>query len=386
MTGFCFLTFYDWLSCYQEFPDALPLISNTVYSRHEVSDNGELITGEFLNQSPVKKEGSFCTSITIKAHGHRLSVTQGNPTRYNRLDNLFGFTSLDDCFAVYNQLFRSLGLPDMTKCKQLFYRQSKDGSKIQRYADGAVIQRVDITTNKSVGQGNVDCYLKALSTQTYRNSIPRLHSNGKTVDWLSKEGNANLIYPSVYNKAYELRLHLLKKIKAKYGENSNEYKHVLRVIEYCETQGVARFEQKLTHRQLNRMNAQYWGLFDERILTKLQEEFLTIDDKLQVDNMTFQGIAERLISSGICTNTKAANTSASYALQWMHGETFDTRKRQVQQHRARLRKIGIDISRPCDITTFSPIHVLKTNRVDVSSLAVPPWYQLPSVNKLTAVA
>ncbi|EKU4731169.1 Replication-associated protein G2P, partial [Citrobacter freundii] len=53
--------------------------------------------------------------------------------------------------------------------------------------------------------------MSGLSTQPYRNSVPRLHSNGKSVDWLSKKGNVNLIYPTVYNKAHEMELHSLTK-------------------------------------------------------------------------------------------------------------------------------------------------------------------------------
>lgn len=53
-------------------------------------------------------------------------------------------------------------------------------------ADGALIKELHITSNKSVGKGNEDDYISGLSTQPYRNSVPRLHSNGKSVDWLSK--------------------------------------------------------------------------------------------------------------------------------------------------------------------------------------------------------
>ncbi|MFQ1018192.1 phage/plasmid replication protein [Gilliamella sp. BG7] len=60
--------------------------------------------------------------------------------------------------------------------------------------------------------------------------------------------------------------------------------------------------------------------------------------------MDFETVAEQLIRCGVVDTTRSANTTAMYALQWMHGQTFDFRKSQVQIHRARLRKIGIDIA------------------------------------------
>ena len=105
-------------------------------------------------------------------------------------------------------------------------------------------------------------YIAGLSTLRYRNSVPRLHSDGHTVDWLSKLGNAELIYPSVYDKAYELSLHLLSKVKNKFTDDSEEYRYIKRVIEYCHSNGIVRFEQKLKRKYLQRKKMFLWGLTD----------------------------------------------------------------------------------------------------------------------------
>ncbi|EDV18447.1 uncharacterized protein TRIADDRAFT_63035, partial [Trichoplax adhaerens] len=159
----------------------LPLVSETIYSQHELNDDGEITDSKYYRQAPVQKEGSFCTTIKIRANGHRLSVC-GNPSRYNRIDNLFGYTSLDPCFGVYNTLLGSMGLPPLTKTTQFYHRQTKDGS-IQVVGNGAKISRIDVTTNKAAGQGNESTYIKALSTVNYRNSIPKLFENGQTAGW-----------------------------------------------------------------------------------------------------------------------------------------------------------------------------------------------------------
>ena len=111
-----------------------------------------------------------------------------------------------------------------------------------------------------------------------------------------------------------------------------------------------------------------------------------IDEKLKVDNMTMEGVADTLLNNGICKSTYAANTTASYCFQWMHGKVFDLTKRSIQTHRARLRRIGIDIARPCDITTFSPVTVTKSQRINIQPLVPPAWYKQPAILPLRAVA
>ncbi|TYB19431.1 DNA replication protein [Aggregatibacter actinomycetemcomitans] len=195
---------------------------------------------------------------------------------------------------------------------------------------------------------------------------------------MSKQGNVNLIYPSVYNKAYELELHSLVKIKNKFGEQSQEYKNLLKVIDFCKEQGVARFEQKLKSRYLQKENLNFYGLSDYSKLKKLSDEFINIDEKLKVTAMDFETISETLLNSGVVDTVRSANTTAMYALQWSHGQVFDLSKSQVKVMRGRLRKIGIDIARKCDLSKFSPVKVVSTREITVSNLIVPDWYKLPN--------
>jgi translation elongation factor EF-4 len=102
--------------------------------------------------------------------------------------------------------------------------------------------------------------------------------------------------------------------------------------------------------------------------------------------MTLETIADKLLRLGIVDNTRAANTTTLYAMQWMSGQKFDLSKSQVQTHRARLRKIGIDISDTCDVSRHSPVHIRKAVEVTVRELPIPIWYQRPQVQPLRAVA
>ena len=108
-------------------------------------------------------------------------------------------------------------------------------------------------------------------------------------------------------------------------------------------------------------------------------EFTSLDQKLSVSNMKFETIATQLISAGIVDSTRAANTTAIYAFQWMHGHQFDLLKSQIKTHRARLRKIGIDIARPCNISQFSPVKMVSCTEIHRQECLPPSWYQMPKL-------
>ncbi len=374
--------FIDWLSIHQEYDFNLPFMGERASIVIDTETGQQLTT----TQPVLKYEGSHSTSINIRVSGNRVSIT-GNPSRINRQDNLYGFTTIDSCVAVYNNILLKLGLPVLTKCTKIIHL-SQDSDKVTKSSDGACITELHITSNKSVGQGNELSYIKGVASLRYRHMIPRLHTNGQTADWLTKTGKgSSQIYPSVYNKAFEMRLHALPKIIRKYGINSDQHAYLLKVIEYCESHGVVRFEQKLKNNFLTRNNYRYFGLTSHLSeLHTLHNEFLNIDDKLQVTSMDMENIAERLLRLDIVSSTRAANTSALYAIQWMHGASFDTEKSQVKTHRARLRKIGIDIFDTYDQSKHSPIYIKKATQVTVSHLVVPSWYEKPATTKLSLVA
>ncbi|UEC23921.1 hypothetical protein K7G93_000719 [Pasteurella canis] len=367
--------FFDYLKIEQDFCYQLPSLGEFGFIGVHL-DTGE--TQEFINMPTFEHEGSYCDKVYIKVNGSRLKMW-GNPSRYGRVENLFGITSIDVCVDVFNKILSQYNLPPFTKCTRIFYGQSEDGTKAKKYSDGALIKELHITQNKSVGFGNVEHYLSGLATLGYRNSIPNLYTNGQTVDWLNKKGKGTgLIYPSVYNKAYELELHSLTKIKNKFGEQSQEFKELINVINFCKENGVARFELKLKSRYLQRENLNFYGLSDYSRLKQLSDDFLSIENKLRVTAMDFETISETLLNSGVVDSVRSANTTAMYALQWSHGQVFDLNKRQVQMHRSRLKKIGIDIAYKCDISKFSPVRVISTREVESKPLIMPSWYRAPA--------
>nr|DAQ69857.1 MAG TPA: replication protein [Inoviridae sp.] len=374
--------FIDWLTISQEHQHDLPIVCDVLTLTIDANTNEVLST----RQPRFKHEASFSTSVTIHVQGRKVRV-EGNPSRVGRLDNLFGFTSIEQCVSVYNSLLRDYGLPGFSRCTRLDIRQGESGAKSgDRIADGAKIERIDLTTNVSLGKGNVVAYLRGVSSQRIGHSIGFLYPNGRTVAWTPK-GNGKggrLQYRKAYDKSFEMDQNSLPKIKRFFGENSHEYKYVERVRNYCAQEGVVRMEQELKSEYLQREALCYWGLFDERRLAELHSEFLKIDEKLKVTAMDIVSISEQLLAENIVDTTRAANTTAMYAIQWMHGQRFDFSKKQVQTHAARLNRIGINIRNACDTSRFAPVFVRQCREVTKIVLTMPTWYQRP--NHLQQVA
>lgn len=347
--------------------------------------NYDLETGQVSDNpvcDPFRHEGSFSTSLKITIRRNRIYVS-GNPSRFNRLDNLQGLPTLDDCFRVYNDVLKELSsdLPPFTRCTKVWFTQGEDGSKVNRVTDGAVIHEVHVTENRCVGQGNSRDYLRGLSTLNYRDMHPDLKPNGCTVQWLNRMGAASThIYPSCYDKANEIRVHNLPKVKRKFGADSPEYSYLLNLCTYLESFGCVRFEQKFHSAFLRKNNVNHYGLFDDSFFKTYHDEFLALDKKLQVEKVDIETIAQQLVRQNICTNTKAALTTAWYAYEWMHNNDFDFNKSQVKIHAARLNCIGINIRKPYDSTRHSLINVRDSRLVEIKHLVLPDWYQHPKRN------
>ncbi|WAB91025.1 phage/plasmid replication protein [Pseudomonas citronellolis] len=70
--------------------------------------------------------------------------------------------------------------------------------------------------------------------------------------------------------------------------------------------------------------------------------------------MLFKEVVSRLLSDELVSSVSAAHATASYFQLWKEGETFDLDKSAVQVHRARLRKLGVDIARPYNGSMLAP--------------------------------
>ncbi|WP_082304747.1 phage/plasmid replication domain-containing protein [Pseudomonas amygdali] len=62
--------------------------------------------------------------------------------------------------------------------------------------------------------------------------------------------------------------------------------------------------------------------------------------------MNMSLVSRLLQEKAVVTHPNSVRTTAIYFQLWKEGKSFDLTKRQVQVHRSRLRRIGIDIAFP----------------------------------------
>lgn len=364
--------FYDWIKASQDYSFDLRKVGNILLRRVDAESN------EVLSESapPFHAEGSYCTTFKINVCGRRLTV-DGNSSRINRLDNVFGIERLDDNMKVINSVLADWDLPPLTKCTKVEHLQN--GGSL---TDGAVFHRLDLTDNFSVGKGNERAFLRGISSQRFRNSIGYLYPDGNTTVWTPKGGEkaGRLVYPGNYNKAAELEAHLLPKVKRTYGEDSDEYTYVRDLRDWCASVGMVRSEIKLRSEFLKRERLCHWGLFDEDRLRHIHRDFLTVGDRMKVTAMDITSISEQLLAENICDSMQAAGRTAGYAYEWMNGKKFDLSKSAVKVHRARLRQIGIDIKLPYDSSRHGVVFLRNVREVERNfELGMPSFYRPASI-------
>ncbi|MCP5131182.1 MAG: hypothetical protein H6985_16570, partial [Pseudomonadales bacterium] len=305
--------FIDKLVMHQEYPEAnLPVVGKHGVIRHDIATN-ELVS---RTVSSLQYEGSHSSTLQIRCTGSSITVA-GNPSRLNRSDNLWGYTTIEQCAQVYNQILAEYGLPPFKRCTGKWYRQSRDGTKARVITDGAFIRHIDWTRNHTVGQGKEHSFLRGASTLTIGRGLePRLYPNGATVDWGShklkvKGEGSTYRYDKIYIKAEDLKTHRAKRLKHATHEEKTYYD---RLIEYCQDCGIVREEQSKKAPFLKKHSTlAFYGLTTESDFAPYLTDIETAIKRLEVNHMTYETIAEQLIEKGICKSTQSANATESYA-------------------------------------------------------------------------
>ncbi len=137
--------FFDWLTIEQDFGFQLPLLDGNAYARL-VIEEGEVVETGSLCAPAFSHKGSFCDSVLIKVSGSGIRMS-GNPSRWGRLENLWGYRAIDLMVAVYNDILRDIygncdQIPQFTKCTKLFYAQGSACEVIG--SNGAIIHVQDL--------------------------------------------------------------------------------------------------------------------------------------------------------------------------------------------------------------------------------------------------
>lgn len=363
--------FIDKLNMHQDHKESqLPIVGSEMVLRVDIS------TGQPVSQAPnsIKHEGSYSSSLMIRCNGTRVSVT-GNPSRWHRSENLFGFTSIDDCVRVYNQILAQHGLPPFTKCTKWWFLDAKEeGSKHSIFSDGAIIDHIDFTRNFSVGAGAEVPFLRGLSGQAWgkgKKSTPYLYPNCMTVDC---HKGSTLRYSKVYVKSHDLITHKNKRLK---DASDQEIKYYERVIDWCQSNGVLREEHSFKGKWLRRKRFCFYGMTSKQDFAPYLKDVENAIERLEVMNTDYETISDQLLEKGIVKSRQSANSTQAVAFKWLYGMPIP-KNAQYYVHRPRLLSLGIDISLPHDVTRM-PLRIRSNELIDIKVLDAPSWYKHPSV-------
>jgi len=358
----------------QKYPDGgLPLVGKHFIARTDIE------TGEELPPSVDKKriEGSFSTKLTIRCDGYRVRV-EGNPSRWQRMDNLFGLKTLDECVDVYNHILRKYDLPEFTKNTRIHALQTPDGKASKLVGNGAEITSIDWTRNLSVGKGRESSFIRGMSSmQIGRGRKPNLFPNGMTCGW---GYGSSWAINKLYCKAWELKEHLEDDKRKKDGVTKQQLNYVEQLIDYCEEHGVVRDEMSMKQLFLKKHNLQFYGLITESDYYAHIQDIEKAMKTIQISHDEHKTIADQLLELGVVTSRQAANATQSYAVMWQHGSNIRQmlNRSQYFEHKSRLKRIGLDIGQTFDVTRMCPT-LKRSEVIEVNPLPIPSWYQLPIV-------
>ena len=385
--------FIDRLVCEQTWLDRrLPLIGDKGFI------SVDLHTGEYdptaVRTSRTTVQSSYSTSLRVSCDGHCVRV-EGNPSRFGRVENLYGFQTFEECIRVYNIVLAKLGLPPFTTGRFSFKTDNRSGAKDRKHLktySGCVIKHVDITRNHSVGYRNEYAFLRALSSFSLPNGKkPNLYPNGATVDYSTSRsiGGSSWDYSKLYIKAHELIEHMKKNLKNATDADAEYYK---KLIEHCQAAGIVREEHSFKAKKLARYELCFYGhvtvedLANHFTLTTLD----TLTETLEVATMDYITIADQLLKRKIVNSRQAANATANYCHMWLNGQSLyneDSGKypRQYYVHKARLIQLGLDISIPFDATRTALPMIKRQREITVRPHQMPDWYRKPSTRNFVVI-
>lgn len=348
--------FCDWLTCYQDHEQELPVLNDGHVVRFEPDafrnaiddETGEIrpmfdaTKAEYTVEKRIEHVGSYDTKISVRCDGHRVEIS-GNVGRFGRPDNLFGLRVLETIERA-SEILAALGLPAFT-C----HDKNCNHSRQDNFAKGrnCVITRVDLTANFATGSREAAFrVLHWMSGQgTARNSGKNPRNYGNGITW--NEGSKRH-YEKLYFKADEL---------GKYVSDD--------VRRYCEENGLLRYEVSLKARELA----------DRGLQSMLGWSYVS-KEGTRMENVIYGKFAEVLTRNQVTVTEcqKIPGKLGFIAKSYLNGEnpytTSDAGPSTLRRWRAQLMKYGIDIAQPIDVTRLQT----KIRVIELQPVSAPSWY------------
>jgi hypothetical protein len=397
------MIFVDWTSLSQSHrPGSLPVVGSEFRVSHSLE------TGELLRENVVgfQHEGSFDSSLHIRSDGSVVSVS-GNPSGFDRPDNLFGWSSVASAVARINRELVSLGLPELNSQRaheemrlgsMVIFRSKppagasrseirsfrphfdSDNGRQAAHTDSLLpdgrsrFSRVDLTQNIATN-GAMD-FLRHLSTYVHHGKAGNLYPNGRTVDW----GNGSRrIYIKFYDKAYDLDQKIKKLQKRLHGKHRerilDHIEYLFKLKRWCEENGIVRLEVTFKATELIDRKLIYIEAWEGETMSNVIKPY-QFHKKINLEETRFDGVSNHLLSMGLGVSERVARQAELIHTAWVNGSELMVlcgTLRNFNRYRKLLLNVGVDIKNPCDISRLT----LRVHKSEYREISPPSWYSLP---------
>jgi hypothetical protein len=299
-------------------------------------------------------EGSFKTSLRICSDGDTVTVS-GNPSRFNREENIFGVPSVDAALDVYNGVLAVLGLPAFYGDERTRLHRLQSCDAVAH--SGCVITRVDLTENYSAGgPRNAEHALHALRAMRYRDRPPTDY--GTTLMWGGHGSrHATMKY---YLKGPEMRKHRPAE-PSEYWEQCYSY--------VCAS-GVLRFECTLKSEYLRRRGLHRLEAWNVQVMREIMDE-RALHGRSETSVDSWDGIADELMALGVPEGR--ARRAQVYAKAYRSGEHVRGQMARSSFYKLRrdLLLVGIDIAAELNVSALR----FSVQPIELRPLEMPEWYR-----------
>ena len=319
--------------------------------------------------------GSWDTSLYVRSTGSEVSVS-GNPSKWGRLDNLVGSSSMAECLALYNAVLRGLGLP-LFELRCVVGTIGAFGG--ERLRVGPLISQLHVTRNLICGAGGDRAFLDWLSAQCY-GRLPYKRPFDTTV----LAGQVSRRQHELYSKGPEIRAHALKWRRARAPEKlevkDEAAAYLAQLAQWCEDNGVVRDEVKLGRKWLNESPYRYpenWQKETAETLHRVNSEVATMNAGALSDYGS--DVRAKLLAAGV--SERQAGLMANAVSAWLSGQVWDVglgRSQRYSYCKALREHCGLDLRRPSNVRALATCvkpRVLEARELELTDL--PDWYRWP---------
>lgn len=307
--------FVDWISCSQYHGETASEVVGSLHFKMDADGAPDVETGGSL-----QVKGSHSTSVQIRSHAGWVTFS-GNPGRFGRPDNLYGF-DLDECMQRVNDILSGYDLPGFSAGEQMRADEGEITEGKLPHWTGCRFSRVDITRGFEAGSE----FAARLAMRAYqRMSVARTTKSvwgGETAIWKTQRRTVK-----AYLKGPEMRAH---------GLGDSPW------TEHATQRGVVRHEVELRSKYLSETRLRYWGnlTMGELIRIHLQET-----DHLREPDVGHDPLAVESLPSRV---------RLTYA-SWLKGENVREllSRATFYRHRSALLELaGVDIQDTRDVGQF----------------------------------